>query len=145
MSAKFQEFVALILLSVAIFIHSSKLARIGTRFIGVTALPPTTKASSSSNMLFSFPLSRARGVRGLEPGESTFSRSLSAMLTFRPGVLAAAAFSWLIWASGRPSCRVFAEPSLARRRSGGSCGFSLEPTLRRTSVATERGCPFAPV
>ena len=37
MSAKFQELAALILLSVAIFIHSSKFASIGTLFIGVTA------------------------------------------------------------------------------------------------------------
>ncbi len=45
---------------------------------------------------FSLPLRRARGVRGFEPGESAFSRSLSAMFTFRPGVPAAAALSWLI-------------------------------------------------
>lgn len=114
MSAKFHELVALILLSVAIFIHSSKLAKIGTRFKGVvTALPPTTNALSSPSfwlpplvtpMLWRPPpmLRRVepRGVRGFEFGES-FSRLASDMLVLRGVSPAAAARSWLSCASCR--------------------------------------------
>ncbi len=100
MRAKFHELAALILLSVAIFIHSSKLARMGTRFIGVTALPLTMTCSSSSSTMGMAPLLRRRpGVSGLEElGEPTFWRSLTLAPDLR-GVLVAAARSWLIWAS----------------------------------------------
>src|SRR3569833_2415537 len=100
MRAKFHELVALILLSVAIFIHSSNLERMGTRFMGVPALPPTTKSSSSSSRISRFslpPIDRARGVRGMDPGDAV-SRSSSRTLTLR-AVGLAAAFSWLICAS----------------------------------------------
>lgn len=100
MRAKFHELAALILLSVAIFIHSSKLARMGTRFIGVTALPPTTRSSSSRTMGSPRTLRRRRGVRGLEVGEPAFSRSLRVTPDLR-GVLVAAALSWFFWASWR--------------------------------------------
>ncbi len=62
-------------LSVAIFIHSSKFASIGTLFTGVTLLP-VAKTSPS----FSFP-----GVPGLPPAKD---------LRFRTGV--AAALIWFI-------------------------------------------------
>ena len=52
----------LLTLSVAIFIHSSKFASIGTRLSGVTAWPPATAVPSP--VLFSLS-SSSPGVRGL--------------------------------------------------------------------------------
>ena len=48
-------------LSVAIFIHSSKFARIGTRFMGVEPLPATMAIPWDPAFSLSWPL----GVRGL--------------------------------------------------------------------------------
>lgn len=107
MSAKFHELLALILLSVAIFIHSSKLARIGTRFMGVTALPPTTTSSSSSSARP--PPVRRRGVCGFEPGEA-----VAILLPPFRGV--AASFIWWIWASWR-ACRECSRRAFSRASS----------------------------
>jgi hypothetical protein len=46
-------------------------------------------------MMGLLPLLRRRGVRGLDPGESAFCRSLRVAPDLR-GVLVAAALSWLI-------------------------------------------------